>query len=339
MKEQIINDMCMMFGRAFTDIDLNTVRNIITLSLADYEITKQSKAVTVYEGDSNENMMKAFLVAKKVNGASDKTIKLYAFILGQFFRKTGKRFDECSANDIRIYFAKRELDDKVSAVTRNNERSVLSSFFQWLTDEELLDKNPMRKVPKIKERKVQKKAFSNMELEMIRANCKNETETAVIEILISTGCRVSELCGITPDDIEDDRVTVHGKGNKDRVCYLTAKAQLAIREYMQTDYYRKRKAHGSEYLFMRKRFEGDECLKPVGTSTIENMTKRIGRNAGVKNCHPHRFRRTCATMALERGIPIERVSHMLGHESIETTQIYLDLTEEGMRDAHRKYVC
>jgi site-specific recombinase XerD len=167
----------MMFGRAFADIDLNTVRNILTLSLADCEITKQSKAVTVYEGEPNENTLKAFLVAKKVNGASDKTIKHYAFILGQFFRKTGKRFD------------------------------------------------------------------------------------------------------------------------------------------------------------------GDECLKPVGTSTIENMTKRIGKCAGVKNCHPHRFRRTCATMALERGMPIERVSHMLGHESIETTQIYLDLTEDGMHEAHRKYVC
>ena len=224
-------------------------------------------------------------------------------------------------------------------MTRNNERSVLSSFYQWLTDEELIPKNPVRKVPKIKEPKVQKKAFSQMELEKIRTSCTNETETAVIEILISTGCRVSELCGIKPDDIDGDRVTVHGKGNKDRICYLTAKAQIAIEDYMQSEYYKKRHEFGSEYLFMRKRYQGDEFLKPIGKSSIENMTKRIGKDAGVKNCHPHRFRRTCATMALERGMPIERVSHMLGHESIETTQIYLDLTEDGMKEAHRKYVC
>ena len=161
----------------------------------------------------------------------------------------------------------------------------------------------------------------------------------MIEILISTGCRVSELCGIRLEDINGDTVTVHGKGNKDRTCYLTAKAQMAIQEYMQSEYYRKRKAYGSEYLFMRKQFQNNECLKPMDKSTIENITRRIGKNAGVKNCHPHRFRRTCATMALERGMPIERVSHMLGHESIETTQIYLDLTEDGMHEAHRKYVC
>ena len=114
---------------------------------------------------------------------------------------------------------------------------------------------------------------------------------------------------------------------------------MAINEYMQTEAYLRHRAHGSEYLLVRQRFSSDKCLEPLDKASIEKMTKRIGNDAGVKNCHPHRFRRTCATMALERGMPIERVSHMLGHESIETTQIYLDLTEEGMRDAHRKYVC
>lgn len=273
MKQQLINDMCFMFSKAFTDIDMNTVRNILTLSLADCEVSKYSKAVTVYTGDSNEKVLHAFLVAKKVNGASDSTCKHYDFILSQFFTKTGKHWNEVNANDIRIYFAKRELNDGVSAVTRNNERSVFCSFFQWLTDEELMTKNPVRKVPKIKEPKVQKKAFTQMELEKIRANCKNETETAVIEILISTGCRVSELCNIRLEDIDGDTVTVHGKGNKDRSCYLTAKAQIAIQEYMQTEYFLKRHEQGSEYLFMRKRFQNDECLKPVNKSTIENMTK------------------------------------------------------------------
>lgn len=337
MNEQWINDTCLLFIRTFNDIDIGTVRNILTLALADCEITKYTKAVKIYKGEPNKLILQNFLVSKRVAGASVKTANHYGFILKQFFERTGKQWDEVSANDIRIYFAKRELDDGVSAVTRNNERSILSSFYQWLTDEELISKNPVRKVPVIKEPKVKKKAFTPMELEKIRVHCKNETETAVIEILISTGCRVSELCGIRLEDIDGDRVTVHGKGNKDRICYLTAKAQIAIQKYMESEYYRKR--NESEYLFMRKGFQNNEYLKPAGTSTIENMTKRIGKDAGVKNCHPHRFRRTCATMALERGMPIERVSHMLGHESIDTTQVYLDLSEEGMKDAHRKYVC
>lgn len=339
MKEQLINDICMMFDRSFKDIDLNTVRNILTVALNDCEVTRYTKALKVYEGDSNENIIKAFLVSKKVAGASDRTVKHYAFVLNQIMRKIGKRFDEIKANDIRLYFARRELDDGVSAVTRNNERAALCSFFTWLNDEELIASNPMRKIPKIKQRKVKRAAFTPMELERIRANCKNETETAVIEILISTGCRVSELCGIKLADIDGDAITVHGKGGKDRIVYLTAKALLAIGEYMQSDYFKKRHALGSEYLFMRKGFQNNECLKPAGASTIENMAKRIGRDAGVNNVHPHRFRRTCATMALERGMPIERVSHMLGHESIETTQVYLDLNENDMHEAHRKYVC
>lgn len=339
MKEQLINNACLMFGRAFEGIDLNTVRNILTVTLADCEITKYTKAVQVYTGEPTARIIMAFGVAKRVNGASDKTVRYYTYILNQFFEKVGMRIDEVKANDIRLYFAKRELDDHVSAVTRNNERNVLCSFFQWLQDEELITVNPMRKIPKIKTRKEQRKAFSAMELEKIRANCRNETETAIIEVLISTGCRVSELCGIKLTDIEGERVTVHGKGNKDRTCYLTAKAQLAIEEYKQTEYFKKRYNLGSEYLFMRKRFEGNEFMKPAGTSSIENITKRIGKTAGVSNCHPHRFRRTCATMALERGMPIERVSHMLGHESIETTQVYLDLNEAGLMEAHRKYVC
>ena len=338
MNEQWINDTCMMFQNTFKDINMTTVRNILTLALMDCEITKYTKAVTVYAGEPNEQIIKAFVVAKRVAGASDKTCKYYQFILGQFLNKTGMYFDKVTANDIRIYFAKRELEDGVSDVTRNNERSVLCSFFQWLTDEELMDKNPMRKVPKIKEHKVQKKAFTQMELEKIRANCKNETEAAVIEILISTGCRVSELCGIKLSDIDGDMVTVHGKGNKDRICYLTAKAQMAINEYMHTESYLKHRAHGSEYLLVRQRFSSDKCLKPLDKASIEKMTKRIGNDAGVKNCHPHRFRRTCATTALNHGMSIELVSKMLGHESLDTTMIYLDLTDEDLKNAHRKYV-
>ncbi len=339
MKEQLINDVCMMFSRAVEGIDLNTVRNILTLALSDCEVTKYTKALTIYEGDSNEKIIKAFLVAKRVNGASDKTVKHYDFILNQFFKKIGIHAAEVRPNDIRIYFARRELDDHVTDVTRNNERAVLNSFYQWLTDEELIEKNPMRKIPKIKQKKIQRKAFTQMELERIRANCKNELETAVIEVLISTGCRVSELCGIKLADIDGDRITVHGKGGKDRAVYLTAKAQLAIDEYMQTEHFKKRHRNGGDFLFVGKNYRNGEGEKPAGASAIQCMTKRIGKDAGVTNVHPHRFRRTCATLALERGMPIERVSHMLGHESIDTTQVYLDLNERGMQEAHRKFVC
>jgi site-specific recombinase XerD len=279
--------------------------------------------VTVYAGEPNEQIIKSFVVAKRVAGASDKTCKYYQFILTQFLNKIGMHFDKVAANDIRIYFAKRELEDGVSDVTRNNERRVLSSFYGWLFDEELISRNPMRKVSKIKTKKVQKKAFTPMDLEQIRAHCQNEKETAVIETLISTGCRVSELAGITLEDIDGDAVIVHGKGDKDRTVYLTAKAQYAIDEYLKSDAYRKRR-------------NKDKVFPPV--HTVQEIVRRVGDDAGVSNCHPHRFRRTCATSAMEHGMPIEYVSRMLGHESLETTRIYLDLNDNDMKIAHRKYV-
>lgn len=323
MKEQWINDTCMMFQKTFNDINMTTVRNILTLALMDCEITKYTKAVTIYAGTPNEQIIKAFIVAKRVAGTSDKTCKYYRFIISQFLNKIGLHFDEVTANDIRIYFAKRELEDGVSAVTRTNERRVLSSFYGWLFDEELISKNPMRKVDRIKTKKVQKKAFSQMDLEHIRAHCQNEKETAVIETLISTGCRVSELAGITLEDIDGDAVIVHGKGDKDRTVYLTAKAQFAIDEYLKSDGYRKRRNKATVFPSVHQ---------------VQNIVKRIGDECGISKCHPHRFRRTCATNALEHGMPIEYVSRMLGHESLETTRIYLDLNDNDMKIAHRKYV-
>lgn len=339
MKEQLINEACLVFARVLPEVNTNTVRSVLAVALEHYNVTKATTELTVYDGEPNEKILKAFLVSKKVNGASDKTISYYAFILQQFFRKSQVIAERCTANDIRVYFAKREIDDKVSAVTRNSERCVLGSFFQWLNDEEIITHNPMRKIPKIKAKKEQKKAFDDMELEKIRNACKNEKEAAIIEILISTGCRVSELCGIKLDEIDGDSVTVHGKGNKDRTCYLTAKAQLAISEYIKTEYFQKRYKLGSPYLFAREKLANGEYLQKMGASSVECLTKRIGRQVGVCKCHPHRFRRTCATMALNRGMPIEQVSKMLGHESVETTQIYLDMNEESLKNAHKKYIC
>ena len=338
MKEQFINDTCSLFSKHFAHSDMDTVRNILAMSLDGYRLEKENTDLVVYEGDQNEQMLKAFLVAKKVNGLADRTLQFYNTILISFFKAVGKRADEINANDIRLYFARRELNDRVSSVTRNNERRTLSTFYQWMNDEGFISNNPVRKIAQIKGKKEKKKAFSQMEIEKIRNGASNEKETAVIETLLSTGCRVSELCGIRVDEIQDDQVLVHGKGNKDRTCYLTAKAQLAINKWMKTQHFKKRHSLGSPYLFPRERMNENELLLPMSTGGVESMVRDIGKRSGVEKCHPHRFRRTCATMALKRGMPIEQVSKMLGHESINTTQIYLDLDEESLKNAHKKYV-
>ena len=338
LKERFLDEACMIFMKNMEDIDINRVKAVLTMALDGYTLQKDTTDVTVYEGDSNERLFKAFLVSKKVSGLSDKTIKQYAYQLKKIFEKIGKPAEEVTTNDLRVYFAKRELDDHISDVSRQNERRVLSSFYLWLQDEGIVPMNPVRKFPNIKTRKKKKEAFSDMDVEKIRSSVKSERQAAMIEILLSTGCRVSELCGIRVDELDGDSVVVHGKGNKDRTCYLTARSQIAIKNYMQTDFFKKRYKAGCPYLFGRKNITEETVMKPLEKNAVETSVKEIGKRAGVAKVHPHRFRRTCATMALKRGMPIEQVSKMLGHESIETTQIYLDLDEESLKNAHKRFV-
>lgn len=337
-KQQLINNVCNMFMKLEPDVETHRVRDILNISLNGWQVQQTTTEVAIYQGDSNEQFLKMFLVSKKVNGCTKRTINYYGHTLSNFLSKISKPITEINANDIRIYLAERELIDKVTTTTRENERRNLSSFFTWLTDEEFITKNPMKKIPKIKGRKEKKKAFSDIEIEMIRGAATNEKYKAIIEILLSTGCRVSELVGIKLDEINGDKVIVHGKGQKDRFCYLNAKAQVAISNYMETDFFKTRKANGNPYLFAREKMDEPNKLKGMAISSVESICRTLGTIAGVNDVHPHRFRRTCATNSLKRGMPIEQVSKMLGHESLETTQIYLDLDEETLQNDHRKYV-
>jgi site-specific recombinase XerD len=230
----------------------------------------------------------------------------------------------------------------------------LSAFYGWLQKEEILLKNPMTKVDPIKATKKKKKAFEQMDLEKIRDKCRTKRETAIIEVLISTWARVSEITLIRIDDIHDNRLTVHGKGDKDREVYLNPRAALAVTNYLAE------RGDKNPYLFPKAKYAGDvaqlhkiardercEWYKDpelvdekehTDKGTIESIVRSIGKKAGVPNTHPHRFRRTGATMALRAGMPLIQVSKLLGHENVGTTQIYLDISDEELEQAHKRYV-
>lgn len=217
--------------------------------------------------------------------------------------------------------------------------------------QELIPRNPLAEIEKIKYHREKEKAFSDIEIERLRAACKNSREKAILEVLLSTGCRASEAVSIKIADIVNDCVDIIGKGEKPRKVYINAKAEIAIETYL-----RDRKDE-NPYLFpaglkfentssQARRAKGDWYKLPelvdlkqcANHESINIVVRRIGKRAGVENVHAHRFRRTCATMALRRGMPIELVSKMLGHEQLSTTQIYLDLREEDLKNAHKKYV-
>ena len=327
----------------------------ITMALQQYEVKKDEAEIIVYEGDVNTNMLQRFLMAKIARGCSRRTVKYYKQSISMAFDKIGKPYNQITADDIRYYLAMRVGKDGVSKTTANNERRNLSSFYGWLQQEEILLTNPMQKVERIKTEKKERKAFSQMEIELLRSACQSSMELAIIETMISTWARVSEIAQIKRSEIENNRVTVHGKGNKDRTVYLTPKAQLAVERFLGE------RSDNNPYLFPRAKNAGDvekmmkghtqkeakewyrdpENVSADGhrdVSTIESSCRSLGRRAGVAGVHPHRFRRTGATMALRSGMPLMSVSKILGHANIGTTQIYLDISEKELEQAHEKWV-
>lgn len=336
-------------------IPFEDIKAQITIILSNYEIEARHTEIAIRDEDRNNMYIALFLASKAAGGRTEKTLHSYKTYLTKIFSVIGKNVEDVTADDIKLYLAKKLRMDKISKTSVDNERRALSTFYTWMLNNEHITSNPMNKVEVMKYAKPKKKAFTDMEVEKIRDACSSERETMIIETLLSTWCRVSELCNIRLDEIEGDKILVHGKGEKDRTVFLNAKAKMAIRKYMD-----KRK-DTNPYLLPRAAMSGDitaftrgkkrslsnrwyedpemvdqerECDK----GTVESIVRALGKKAGVKNCHPHRFRRTGATFALKAGMPFMTVSKLLGHANIAVTQVYLDINDEDLENEHGKYV-
>lgn len=354
MRAQLENDLINAIVPYIQPSDLEDVRMRITMVIGNYDIKETVTTLTVWKGDINEQILKKFIVAKIAKGCSKRTVEYYQQTINWFFDYIKKPYTEVTADDIRLYLALRVQRDGVTKCTANNGKRNLSSFYTWLQKEEILLKNPMNKVENIKESKKKKKAFELEDIERIRMGCRTNYERAIVEVLASTWCRVSELAQMKIADLNGNRVIVRGKGDKDREVYLNARAQLVIEKYLAE------RTDKNPYLipkcaFMAVSKEFKEKTREVGrpmwytipdmisndptaADKIESVVRRIGKRAGVEKVHPHRFRRTGATLALRQGMPIHIVSKLLGHESIETTQIYLDISDKELEQAHEKWV-
>lgn len=323
-----------------------------------YEISKAQNEIVIYEGNVNEQIIRRYLMAKTAQGLSKRSIQYYKLTLDLFFRDVQKPYTQVTADDVRYWIAVKIQRDGLSKTGANNYRRNLSAFYGWLQKEEILLKNPMSKVAPLKETKRKKKAYELMDLEKIRMGCRGEREKAIVEMLASTWCRANELINIKVDDLENGKVLIHGKGDKYRYVYINARAELAL------DMYLKQRKDNNPYLFPRAKetvgsasvytsfakeheVEAHEWWKfpemvsetgHIDQSSMGSLIRNIGKRVGVKKVHPHRFRRTGATMALRAGMPITTVSKLLGHENIETTQIYLDISDKDLEQAHEKYV-
>lgn len=279
----------------------------------------------------NDMYIDMFVDAKRLEGRTESTLKTYVNEIKLFMEYCGVDIKSVTSNDVRRYLSYKKTERKNSDRTLNNSRRYLCSFFSWLEEEDIIPKSPMRKVKPIKEPKTKKLPFSDIEMDRIRNACENVRDRTIIEFLDSSGMRVSELAGLNISDIDisNHECTVFGKGRKTRKCFLSDVAC----------------SYASEYIGMLdpecKAFIVNISRRGFGTerltkSSIESVVRKIGEKAGVPNCHPHRFRRTMASRNLKRGMRIEDIQKLLGHEKVETTLIYAVADEDSVKNEARR---
>lgn len=313
--------------------DLSTyeyLKNFITIKFHNYKIVKKEETGLIeYKEDKNQLMIKKFMITKKLQGLSEKSIKAYYSEIVKLLSNVKKDVDAISTDDIKYYLACLQIKG-LSNATVDNTRRFLSSFFQFLEDEEVIKKNIVKKIKTIKQKKSIKKPFSAEEIEKLKLACDSKRKIAIIEILLATGVRVNELVNIKISDInfKENEIKILGKGNKERYVYLTAGSKIRVLDYL------KNRKGENIYLFQKEIGKLDQ----LNSDYIATMLKEIGGVAKVENVHPHRFRRTCATMAHRRGMKIEEIQKMLGHASLSTTQIYVEVDNLEVKRAHQKYM-
>lgn len=320
--------------------DFETSREIaakLSLILKDVVISETCTDLIIAEQNEDIVMLKKFIISKKIQGCTDRTIGYYESVIKSAIPKFRKPLKEIEVDDIRWYAASREFNDEVTRVTVSNELRTLSSLFTFLVNEGYIQNgNPIMKMGVYKVQKYKKTAFTEIEIEKMRDALVIPKDKCIFEMLISTGCRVSELCQIKKKEIKGNEIIVHGKGQKDRTVVINAKAQVALKKYLESQC---PKAQASPWLFPKKEYS-HTCTFPaehIDKGSIETMIRKLGKSLGIE-AHPHKFRRTCATLALTRGMDLINVSRMLGHEQLTTTQIYLDLDDESFKQQHKKFM-
>lgn len=290
-------------------------------------LTSQTKSVSSV---SNSNYLAMFLNAKKIEGCSERTLSYYKTTVEKLLDRITDPIRKVTTDDIREYLASYQGLNDCSKTTIDNIRRNISSFFTWLEEEDYIIKSPMRRIHKIKTTKTVKEVISDEEIEKMRDKCKNLRDLAIIDLLYSTGIRIGELVRLNIDDIdfEERECIVFGKGDKERRVYFDAKTKIHLTDYINSRF------DTNHALFVTL----DAPYNRLQISGVEIRLRRLGRELGINKVHPHKFRRTMATRAIDKGMPIEQVQKLLGHSQIDTTMHYAIVNQTNVKVAHRKFI-
>ncbi|SDB34072.1 site-specific tyrosine recombinase/integron integrase [Eubacterium oxidoreducens] len=307
-------------------------RMLSVLDNAQMEILVETleKCIDNSSFDEDRNYLDDFIAAKRIEGRSEKTLEYYKNVIAKTIDSIGKTVKHITTEDLRWYLSDYQERKGSSKVTIDNMRRILSSFFGWLEDEELIIKSPVRRIHKVKTSKVIKEAYTDEDLEKMRDSCQEIRDIALIDFLASTGMRVGELVKLNIEDIDftERECTVLGKGDKERIVYFDVRSKLHLRQYLNS------RNDKNPALFVSLSHPYNR-LKIGG---VESRLRKIGRDLGIENVHPHRFRRTLATVAIDKGMPIEQLQQLLGHQRIDTTLQYAMVKQSNVKIAHRKYI-
>ncbi len=331
MKMDVILNITKDMEDSLTDYQLNKLKEslIINFEKLDF-IMKTDDLKHQEELDENTSMIESFISSKQIEGCSDRTIKYYKEIIDKFNNSFDKSIKKITTEEIRSYLSNYKEISTCGSTTIDNIRRVLSSFFSWLEDEDYIIKSPIRRIHRIKTPTTVKEVLTDENLEKLRDECENIRDLSLIELRISTGMRVGELVNLNISNLnfEDRSCIVLGKGNKEREVYFDAKTKLHLKEYIS------KRNDTNDALFVSLR----EPHQRLSISGIELIVRNLGVNTNINKVHPHKFRRTLATMAIDKGMPVEQVQKLLGHVKIETTMHYAMVNQSNVKISHRRYI-
>lgn len=322
MKAQIIEQIELQMLPHLDERQMQILHTILTAVVPD----KTEDAVDEKQTD----YIQIFLAAKRVEGCSDKTIRYYESTIRNVLSAVNKLPDQTTTEDIRLYLDEYQQKSKASKVTIDNIRRILSSFFSWLEDEDYIVKSPVRRIHKVKTCKTVKETYTDEALELMRDHSECGRDLAIIDMLASTGMRVGELVKLNKVDVDfqNRECIVLGKGNKQRKVYFDARTKIHLQNYLKS------RTDDNEALFVSLQKPYDR----LRISGVEIRLRDLGKKLNLNKVHPHKFRRTLATMAIDKGMPIEQVQQLLGHSSVDTTLQYAMVNQNNVKSSHRKYI-
>ena len=326
MKQNFITDVIQGMLPYLNNAQSEKLQEVLLHTLFSYEITEVQNNGANVEPD----YVGLFLASKRIEGCSEKSLKYYEATISAMVERLNKDIKHIVTDDIRTYLTEYQARKQSSKVTIDNIRRILSSFFAWLEDEDYILKSPVRRIHKVKTGTNIKETYSDEALELMRDSCSELRDLAIIDMLASTGMRIGEMVRLNRDDINfiERECVVFGKGDKERIVYFDARTKLHLQEYLD------KRTDDNPALFVSLNAP-HERMKIGG---IEVRLRNMGRKLGLVKVHPHKFRRTLATMAIDKGMPIEQLQQLLGHKRIDTTLQYAMVKQSNVKIAHRKYI-